>query len=380
MSSLRQVLLGFLAALLSSALVLGGISLALLQGDTTTVAMAPTATLLATEGPSIEITILPGEPDLTVLAPTPSETFPAPACTPPDGWVQRAVGPDETMQSLADVYGLPVEEFAQANCLFPSSPLNGSMTISVPATTTSTATSTATAAPPPTQRLTRTPLVCGRPTAWQIYIVKHGDNLYQIAQMFNTTVSALQNANCLTGTLINTGQLLYVPYVAIHTPVPTVTLPPSATATSLPPTMPPTRVPTTAVPTITVPPTAVPTTAVPTTAVPTTAVPTTVLPTTAVPTTAIPTTAVATTSVPTTAVPTTAVPTTAVPTTAVPTTAVPPTADPTTAVPTTLVPSTVDPTMSSSVRLHFVASTWKRDRTLAAFWETFNFQADRLSR
>jgi LysM repeat protein len=277
MSSLRQVVLGFLAAILSSGLILGGISIALLQ-DETGVALAPTATPV-TEVPSIEITVLPGEPTLMSLTPTPTETFPPPVCLPPEGWVQKAVGPDETMQSLADAFGLPVEILAESNCLLPSSQLMGGMILSVPApaaTATVSVTPTATQASlrPPTQP----PLVCGRPAGWQAYYVRRGDTLFSISQAYYTTVVALQRANCLRGSLIHTGQLLYVPNVATRTPVPSPTtaptLTPTATITALPPTLTPTRIPPTAVPPTSEPPTAVPPTAVPTTAVPPTDVPT----------------------------------------------------------------------------------------------------------
>jgi hypothetical protein len=276
MSGLRQVVMGFLAAILSSALILGGISMALLQ-DETGVALVPTVTSV-TEIPSIQITVLPGEPTLIALAPTPTETFPPPVCQPPDGWVQRAVGPDETMQSLADAYGLPVEVLAESNCLLPSSQLMGGMILSVPAPTatpTMTVTPTVTQAPP--RPPTRTPLVCGRPAGWQTYYVRHGDTLFSISQAFYTTVVALQRANCLSGTLIHTGQLLVVPNVATRTPFPSFTPLPSltqtATATDLPPTPVPTSIPTTAVPPTTEP-TAVPPTAAPTATVPPTTAPT----------------------------------------------------------------------------------------------------------
>ena len=348
MSALRQVVLGFLAALLSSALILGGISLALLQSGTS-VALAPTAAPVMTEGPSMEITILPGQPTLTSLPPTLTETYSALLCQPPEGWVQIAAGPDVTMQSLADAYGLPVEVLAEANCLTPSSQIAG-YTISVPAFV-PTPTYLATATQRPTIRPTRTPLVCGRPYGWQVYVVQRGDTLTQIARAFYTSVAALQKANCLTGSLIRTGQILYVPAVATRTLTPTIAIPT----------------------------TAVPTTAVPTTAVPTTAVPTTAVPTTAVPTTAVPTTAVPTTAVPTTAVPTTAVPTTAVPTTAVPTKVVPTIPAPTKVVPTTEIPARgismspnstmLDPNTSSRQGLISTAFLWLVARMVAAiFW------------
>jgi hypothetical protein len=341
MSGLRQVVLGFLAALLSSALILGGISMALLQEETGVALALPTPTATTfTDGPSIEITILSGDPTRIALTPTPTETFPPPVCQPPDGWVQRAVGPDETMQSLADSFGLPVEVLAESNCLLPSSQLLGGMILSVPApeaTPTLSATPTASQVSP--RPPTRTQLVCGRPAGWRVYYVRHGDTLFSISQAFYTTVLALQRANCLQGSLIHTGQLLYVPNVATRTPIPSLTAVPSLTqtATSPPATLTPTRIPTTAV-------------------VPTTA------PTTAVPTAAVPTTSVPATAVPTIAVPTTSVPTTAVPPTAAPTTAVPPTGAPTTAISKTQVPVTVEPTISSSYGLNSTVSIWKSSR------------------
>ena len=345
MRNLRQVVLGFLAALLSSALILGGISMALLQEDIG-VALALTATPV-TQGPSIEITVLSGEPTLLALTPIPTETFPPPVCEPPNGWVQRAVGPDDTMQSLADTFGLPVEQLAKANCLLPSSQLMGGMILSVPAPTqtpTSSATPTASLAPP---RLpTRTSRVCARPPGWQVYSVRHGDTLFSISRAFYTTVGALQSANCLEGSLINTGQLLFVPYVATRTPLPSPTPIPSLTKTATATHLPPTRTPI-----------SVPTTAAPPTPVPTTEAPPNTEPTTAVPTTAIPTTAVPTTAVPTTAVPTTAIPTTEVPTTEVPTTEVL-----SLAMPIERVSAAIWPTMAGNVGLKITPFGWKSGR------------------
>ena len=58
-----------------------------------------------------------------------------------------------------------------------------------------------------------------------IYIVRHGDTLFSIAQHFRITVPALMTANNLTTDYIYVGQRLVIP----TTPMPTVTPPPDFT-------------------------------------------------------------------------------------------------------------------------------------------------------
>jgi LysM repeat protein len=45
----------------------------------------------------------------------------------------------------------------------------------------------------------------------QTYTVQSGDTLYEIAQMYGTTVSALKSANNLTSDAILVGQVLSIP-------------------------------------------------------------------------------------------------------------------------------------------------------------------------
>jgi len=45
----------------------------------------------------------------------------------------------------------------------------------------------------------------------QVYIVKRGDNLYNIAQKYNVSVASLMSANNLSSTLLNIGQKLIIP-------------------------------------------------------------------------------------------------------------------------------------------------------------------------
>jgi LysM repeat protein len=84
---------------------------------------------------------------------------------------------------------------------------------------------------------------CGPPYGWiHGYTVEPGDTLYRISVRFETTVEMLRQANCKTGTVIYSGERLWVPYMATATPgitiiptfpsaTPTATETPSATAT-----------------------------------------------------------------------------------------------------------------------------------------------------
>jgi LysM repeat protein len=56
-----------------------------------------------------------------------------------------------------------------------------------------------------------TSVQCGPPAGWVIYIVQPGDTLTSIAAMFGTSVNQLINANCLKTTTIFVGQRLFVP-------------------------------------------------------------------------------------------------------------------------------------------------------------------------
>jgi LysM repeat protein len=47
--------------------------------------------------------------------------------------------------------------------------------------------------------------------AGQTYTVQSGDTLYEIANRFGTTVSALKSANNLTSNMIRVGQVLNIP-------------------------------------------------------------------------------------------------------------------------------------------------------------------------
>lgn len=127
--------------------------------------------------------------------------------------------------------------------------------------------------PPPTEQPTTASLpsvvsrtaiptrACVVPANWVVYVVQPGDSLYGISLKFHIALSDLENANCLSTTVIRTGQKLYVPFaltstpalstaipsptltftntatveVDTSTPIPSETLAPTATDTSPPP-------------------------------------------------------------------------------------------------------------------------------------------------
>jgi LysM repeat protein len=66
----------------------------------------------------------------------------------------------------------------------------------------------------------RTTVPCGAPRTWVVYIVQPGDTLYHLGQAYGIPYTEIQKANCLTGTTLRVGQHLYVPPWATRTPSP----------------------------------------------------------------------------------------------------------------------------------------------------------------
>jgi LysM repeat protein len=147
----------------------------------------------------------------------------------------------DTLDSLAAQYHTTPEVLIQVNCLVSTYLAPGSRLYVPPQTVIQ-----------PTEP-------CGAPRGWvKGYTVAAHDTLYHIAQMFGVSVHQLQLANCMgSSTLINVGDVLYVPYIPTKTPIPptetpalpssTPTTPPPATATQTPteqPTSTPTELPT----------------------------------------------------------------------------------------------------------------------------------------
>jgi LysM repeat protein len=246
MKEFRQVLLGILAALISVSLLVGSLSLTLMEGGLRQ-AFAPSLTFTITQISIQTLSATPfisptfGPSPITSWTPTPSYT-PSPisseivVCSYPEGWSPIGVQPGDTLEGLAQTYNTSVERLIAGNCLLSSQLIPG-MTLYVPGLSPTTP-----------------PVNCGPPPGWVFYTVQAGDTLYGISLIFGVTVRQLQDANCMgDSTLIRVGQRLYVPNVPTRTPVVTFTPVPTLTDTPIPPPV------DTLTPTIYVPPTDTPT-------------------------------------------------------------------------------------------------------------------------
>ncbi|MBN1146086.1 MAG: LysM peptidoglycan-binding domain-containing protein [Anaerolineales bacterium] len=250
MNFARQILAGFLMALLFCLILLGSISLSLAESGIA-VAQAPTATptfpqlYVSTRTPIINV-LIPGAASLTPsISETPTPTYPPPAnCPPPEGWVSVEVLPGDTLSTLAEHYQVKPKALAAGNCLLTNALPAGSLIYVPPVLP---PTSTRPPSRPPTRIPAPIPTICTLPPGWMLYTIRPGDTLLQIGRNYGASVQQLMAANCLSSTVIRAGDILYVPYrpptlLPSLTPVPTRT--PSATATRRPTTVAPSATPT----------------------------------------------------------------------------------------------------------------------------------------
>jgi len=216
MQNTRQVIWGIVTALVSSVLILGALLLTVAEGNQhiPTSTFSPTPTLLPTV-PALKPSLTPlintatpllitqtSTPLLPSLTPsltptlnpslTPTLTPSLTTCPPPQGWLPYTVRAGDTLNGLALRYKRTSAEIGSANCLGINGLVPG-MIIYLP--------------PVPTH----TPIPCGPPRNWVIYIVQQGDTLYRLSKTYGTTVAQLQKANCISGSLIHIGQSLFVP-------------------------------------------------------------------------------------------------------------------------------------------------------------------------
>jgi hypothetical protein len=234
MKDIRQVVLGVLAALFSSVILLGSLTLSLAEGGklvalipSRTSTLAPTPTDSPTPPPPPPTT-RPGEPTYTPSptplptatptdSPTPTLLPTAANCPQPDNWKSILVPLGATLYSLAEAYEVTPQLMADKNCmLLTTGELPAGATIYVPRRS-----------PTPTK------LACGPYRGWvHGYVIKPGDTLSRLSQIFGVSINQLQVANCLGNSVaIQAGQLFWVPF--IPTPVPTRT--PARTPTPIPP-------------------------------------------------------------------------------------------------------------------------------------------------
>ncbi len=210
MNSLRQFGNALVLGLLSIGLVLGGLSLSLVEFSQPA-PPASTASLLPSPLPLTATATLPPplvSPTATNTA-TPSNTpSPPPSCQIPGGWSAITVQPGDTLESIAARYRMSADELRQANCLLTNNVLQGSI-IYVPFTPT----------------ITVAACVPGAAGWVKSYRVQPGDTFYRIAINHYTTASLLKQVNCRTSDVLYAGELLWVPNVSTRTP--TATLPPN---------------------------------------------------------------------------------------------------------------------------------------------------------
>ena len=230
---ISSVFLGALAAGLSIVIVLGSILLAFTEGgQTTSFASFPTLESVDSSTPSTQAAAPPA--NTATINPTPTPTDPptltptgtqtalteTDLCDPPPGWEAYTVQRSDTLNNLSASRGLTPQQLADENCLTESRLIPGAILYL-----------------PPTSPII-TPIKCGAPSNWVIYIVRTGDTLFNIAQRVNSTVSQLKYANCLTSDKIRTGQKILVPYQPAPIPIPTnispTIQPPSPTSTLVP--------------------------------------------------------------------------------------------------------------------------------------------------
>ncbi len=232
MKPFNQLILGILAAIGTGVLVLSAISLSLTEGQSlTSVVVSPT---------SIQLSVTPVEGNTAVIPLKPSATLTqslSTLCPPPEGWRSYVVQPGDALSELATRSGLHVAQLRAANCLLSTQLLSGTIIFLPPSAPTNTvppapptteplptsAVTLPTAQAQPTARPTNTSIPCGPPSGWVLYTVQPNDTLYRLSQAYGISVYQLQRANCLSGTLIQAGTRIYVPYVIIRTPVPTFT-------------------------------------------------------------------------------------------------------------------------------------------------------------
>jgi LysM repeat protein len=229
---LGSVFIGFLAAGVSIAIVMGSILLAFSEaGQITSIDSYPTLESIDVVTPTIQPTAAPALVDAATPTSTKQATSTASrtptltstgtslaeetACNPPTGWIPYTVKPGDTLNKISAGAGIPPQDLADANCLVDSRLVPGSTLYLPPLEPTATGVS------------------CGPPPGWEVYAVQPGDTLFNIAQRTNTSVYQLKYANCLTSDNIRVGQRFYVPYQPIPITSPTVpsatTQPPTAT-------------------------------------------------------------------------------------------------------------------------------------------------------
>lgn len=173
----------------------------------------------ATNTPLPAIPLASGTPmPPTALANAADDTAVAvlPRCNAaPPGWVLTPVNAGDTLLGFSVQFNISEEKIRLANCLQPGDLL----------TMTALYLPSLAASPAPTA-------VCGPPANWQRYTVRRGDTMFKLSLQFGTTITAILNANCLTSTNLQAGQIIFLPPLSVVPPSATAMPSPTGTATN----------------------------------------------------------------------------------------------------------------------------------------------------
>lgn len=158
--------------------------------------------------PSAGVTTSAGGVPVVIVQPTPAPITSVnpslgqggPVATTPIGPVVHIVDIGETLQTIAARYGTTWDVLAQANNLTNPNFLPAGTSLVIPVGGTGGPSTGQGGGVTPTTPITA------------VYVVRVGDTLSQIAERFNTTVSAVRSANGLNSSLIFVGQSLLIPY------------------------------------------------------------------------------------------------------------------------------------------------------------------------
>lgn len=231
MKNTRELFGGIFPAVLIMMIVLGTLTLSLVEGTS-----SPVLPMDATETPFELPTYLVVIATATGPLSTPTVTATI-ACSQPSGWVEHIVQFDDSIENLAVSTGLTASRLREANCLLSDELVTGTVLFLPPAALTATSAPLASA----------TPARCGPPADWISYLVKSQDTLFRISLDYGISVPQLQLANCMgNSTFLRVGDSIYVPNVITRTPdySPTPTGTKVPTQTSTPETVVPTVTPT----------------------------------------------------------------------------------------------------------------------------------------
>lgn len=215
--AMRELLLGLLFSILSTGIVLGAASIALLERQshlpaTVLAAQDQNADILPAE-PGMETNLLQEMESLTSGAPL-LEASPSPSrCAIPQGWLSYEIRNGDSLELLAAAVNLSIQALKEANCLVVDSLIPGS-TIYLPSEI-----------PPVTTMLAATAvqITCNPPPNWTEHILQPDENLLMLSQKYHVRIADLIAANCYqNATILRPGDIIYLPYpeIATQTPVP----------------------------------------------------------------------------------------------------------------------------------------------------------------